>query len=56
MGADIGPPGRGQLPGIGGRCLLADGTRKVLALQEQQPGLVILPTHDPIAAQRLLDS
>jgi hypothetical protein len=25
-------------------------------LEEQQPGLVVLPAHDPTAAQRLLDS
>jgi N-acyl homoserine lactone hydrolase len=47
---------RGQLPGVGRRQLLAESTRKVLALQQQQPGLVVLPTHDPTAAQRLLDS
>jgi N-acyl homoserine lactone hydrolase len=47
---------RGQLPGIGHRQLLAESTRKVLALQQQQPGLVVLPAHDPTAAQRLLDS
>jgi N-acyl homoserine lactone hydrolase len=47
---------RGQLPGVGNRRRLADTTRKVLALQQQQPGLVVLPAHDPTAAQRLLDS
>jgi glyoxylase-like metal-dependent hydrolase (beta-lactamase superfamily II) len=47
---------RGQLPGVGHRQLLAESTRKVLALQQQQPGLVMLPAHDPTAAQRLLDS
>jgi N-acyl homoserine lactone hydrolase len=47
---------RGQLPGVGHRHLLAESTRKVLALQQQQPGLVVLPAHDPTAAQRLLDS
>jgi glyoxylase-like metal-dependent hydrolase (beta-lactamase superfamily II) len=46
----------GQLPGVGRRRLLAESTRKVLALQQQQPGLVVLPAHDPTAAQRLLDS
>ena len=30
--------------------------RKVLALAQRMPGLVILPAHDPTAAQRLLDS
>jgi N-acyl homoserine lactone hydrolase len=47
---------RGQLPGVGHRQLLAESTRKVLALQHQQPGLVVLPAHDPTAAQRLLNS
>ena len=47
---------RGQLPGVGSRQLLAESTRKVLALQQQQPGLVVLPAHDPAAAQRLLYS
>jgi N-acyl homoserine lactone hydrolase len=47
---------RGQLPGVGNRRLLAESTRKVIALQQQQPGLVVLPAHDPTAAQRLLDS
>jgi len=47
---------RGQLPGVGNRRQLAENTRKVLALAEQQPGLVVLPAHDPTAAQRLLDS
>ena len=53
-GADI--LQRGQLPGVGHRRQLAQSTRKVLALEEQQPGLVVLPAHDPTAAQRLLDS
>ena len=47
---------RGQLPGVGKRHQLAESTRKVLALQEQLPGLVVLPAHDPAAARRLLDS
>jgi N-acyl homoserine lactone hydrolase len=47
---------RRQLPGVGSRRRLAESTRKVLALQHQQPGLVVLPAHDPTAAQRLLDS
>jgi N-acyl homoserine lactone hydrolase len=48
--------GRGQLPGVGKRRLLAESTRKVLALHERYPSLVVLPAHDPTAAQRLLDS
>src|SRR6266516_7674888 len=47
---------RGQLPGVGHRRRLAESSRKVLALAGQQPGLVVLPAHDPTAAQRLLDS
>jgi len=53
-GADI--LQRGQIPGVGSRRRLAESSRKVLALGEQQPGLVVLPAHDPTAAQRLLDS
>ena len=53
-GADI--LQRGQLPGVGNRRRLAESSHKVLALAAQQPGLVVLPAHDPTAAQRLLDS
>jgi N-acyl homoserine lactone hydrolase len=53
-GADI--LHRGQLPGVGHRRQLSQSTHKVLALEDQQPGLVVLPAHDPTAAQRLLDS
>jgi hypothetical protein len=45
-----------QLPGVGNRRRLAESSRKVLALAQQQPGLAVLPAHDPIAAQRLMDS
>jgi hypothetical protein len=51
-----GGPAAGQLPGVGTRRQLAESTRKVLALEQQLPGLVVLPAHDPAAAQRLLDS
>ncbi len=47
---------RGQLPGVGARRRLAESTRKVVALADQQPGLVVLPAHDPTAAERLLAS
>jgi glyoxylase-like metal-dependent hydrolase (beta-lactamase superfamily II) len=47
---------RGQVPGVGTRRQLAESTRKVLALQRRQPGLVVLPAPDPTAARRLLDS
>src|SRR5215467_6591700 len=53
-GADI--LERGQVPGVGNRRRLAESSRKVLALAERQPGLVVLPAHDPTAAQRLLNS
>jgi N-acyl homoserine lactone hydrolase len=47
---------RRQLPGVGARNQLAGTTDKVLALKQRLPGLVILPAHDPTAAQRLLES
>jgi N-acyl homoserine lactone hydrolase len=53
-GADI--LQRGQVPGVGNRRQLAESSRKVLALAGCQPGLVVLPAHDPTAAQRLLAS
>jgi N-acyl homoserine lactone hydrolase len=53
-GADIFQ--RGQVPGVGKRRQLAGSSRKVRALAERHPGLVVLPAHDPTAAQRLLDS
>jgi len=53
-GADI--LQRGQVPGVGNRRQLAESSRKVLALAGYQPGLVVLPAHDPTAAQRLLAS
>jgi glyoxylase-like metal-dependent hydrolase (beta-lactamase superfamily II) len=47
---------RGQVPGVGTRKHLVETTAKVLALKETMPDLVILPAHDPTAAQRLLAS
>jgi N-acyl homoserine lactone hydrolase len=47
---------RGQLSGLGDRRRLAESSRKALALAGRQPGLVVLPAHDPTAAMRLLDS
>jgi glyoxylase-like metal-dependent hydrolase (beta-lactamase superfamily II) len=47
---------RGQVPGVGAHKLLVETTGKVLALKETMPDLVILPAHDPTAAQRLLES
>jgi N-acyl homoserine lactone hydrolase len=46
--------GRRQLPGVGDRSQLAKTTDKVLALRQRMPDLIILPAHDPTAAQRLL--
>jgi N-acyl homoserine lactone hydrolase len=45
-----------RLPGVGKRRRLAASSRRVLALAEQQPGLVVLPAHDPTAPRRLLDN
>jgi N-acyl homoserine lactone hydrolase len=47
---------RGQVPGVGAHKQLVETTAKVLALRETMPDLVILPAHDPTAAQRLLES
>jgi N-acyl homoserine lactone hydrolase len=47
---------RRQLPGVGDRGQLVETTEKVLALKRRMPELVILPAHDPTAAQRLLES
>jgi N-acyl homoserine lactone hydrolase len=47
---------RRQVPGVGDRAQLAITTEKVLALTDRMPGLVILPAHDPTAAERLADS
>jgi glyoxylase-like metal-dependent hydrolase (beta-lactamase superfamily II) len=47
---------RGHLPGVGDRRRLAESSRKALALAERQPGLVVLPAHDPTAARRPPDS
>jgi glyoxylase-like metal-dependent hydrolase (beta-lactamase superfamily II) len=47
---------RRQLPGVGDRTSLGKTTDYVLALKQRMPGLVVLPAHDPTAAQRLLRS
>jgi glyoxylase-like metal-dependent hydrolase (beta-lactamase superfamily II) len=47
---------RRQLPGVGDRGNLGKTTDYVLALKQRMPGLVVLPAHDPTAAQRLLRS
>jgi glyoxylase-like metal-dependent hydrolase (beta-lactamase superfamily II) len=53
-GADILRSGR--VPGVGKRRQLAESSRRVLALAEREPGLIVLPAHDPTCAQRLLDA
>jgi N-acyl homoserine lactone hydrolase len=53
-GADILRSGR--VPGVGKRRELAQSSSKVLALAEREPGLIVLPAHDPTCAQRLLDA
>jgi N-acyl homoserine lactone hydrolase len=53
-GADL--LARGQVPGVGVHRQLVQTTGKVLALKKTMPDLVILPAHDPTAAQRLLAS
>jgi glyoxylase-like metal-dependent hydrolase (beta-lactamase superfamily II) len=47
---------RGHLPGVGARRQLAETTRKLVTLAEHLLGPVVLPAHDPTAAQRLLES
>jgi glyoxylase-like metal-dependent hydrolase (beta-lactamase superfamily II) len=47
---------RRQVPGVGSHRQLVEATAKVLALKETMPDLVILPAHDPTAAQRLLEN
>ena len=47
---------RGDVPGVGARRVLRESTEKVLQLRRSMPGLVILPAHDPAAAQRLQES
>jgi N-acyl homoserine lactone hydrolase len=53
-GADI--LERRRVPGVGNRRGLIEATDKVLALKKEMPDLVVLPAHDPTAAQRLLKS
>ncbi|MEU4233851.1 N-acyl homoserine lactonase family protein [Nonomuraea sp. NPDC026600] len=43
----------GLVPGVGERRQLNDTTKAINTLREQNPGLVILPAHDPGAAARL---
>jgi N-acyl homoserine lactone hydrolase len=43
----------GQVPGVGSRRRLREATAMVNQMRQQYPGLVILPAHDPGAADRL---
>jgi glyoxylase-like metal-dependent hydrolase (beta-lactamase superfamily II) len=43
----------GQVPGVGSHRQLRETSEKVLALKERIPDLVVLPAHDPTAAERL---
>jgi glyoxylase-like metal-dependent hydrolase (beta-lactamase superfamily II) len=43
----------GKLPGVGDRKQMRQTVRRVNALRQALPGLVILPAHDPGAAARL---
>lgn len=42
-----------HLPGMGDKHQMKDATDKIHQLRETNPGLVILPAHDPEAAHRL---
>jgi glyoxylase-like metal-dependent hydrolase (beta-lactamase superfamily II) len=53
---EVGLLRQGRVPGVGDRRKLAQSSRRVVALAEQHQGLVVLPTHDPTASRRLLDT
>ena len=44
---------RGHVPGVGSRRRLREATAMVNKMRERMPGLVVLPAHDPGAAERL---
>jgi N-acyl homoserine lactone hydrolase len=46
----------GQLPGVGDKRQMRHAVRMVNELRANLPGLVVLPAHDPTAAQRLRDA
>ncbi|QGN34650.1 N-acyl homoserine lactonase family protein [Microlunatus sp. Gsoil 973] len=46
----------GQLPGVGHKHQMRRATALVNQLRSTLPGLVVLPAHDPTAAQRLRDA
>jgi len=43
----------GHVPGVGSRRGLRDSTAMINTIRQRDPGLVILPAHDPAAASRL---
>jgi hypothetical protein len=43
----------GHVPGVGNRRRLREATAMINKMRQQYPGLVILPAHDPGAADRL---
>jgi glyoxylase-like metal-dependent hydrolase (beta-lactamase superfamily II) len=43
----------GKIPGVGDKAELHRTSAMVRQFQERDPGLVILPAHDPGAAERL---
>lgn len=46
----------GHLPGVGERRVMRDSIGRINQLKASLPGLVVLPTHDPSAARRLIES
>jgi N-acyl homoserine lactone hydrolase len=46
----------GHLPGVGAKRALRRTSDRVNALRRTHPGMVVLPAHDPGAAQRLVDA
>jgi N-acyl homoserine lactone hydrolase len=46
----------GEVPGVGHKRAMRTTAAMVNALHHQHPSLVVLPAHDPTAAQRLLDA
>jgi glyoxylase-like metal-dependent hydrolase (beta-lactamase superfamily II) len=46
----------GELPGVGNKRRMRAAARMVNELRARMPGLVVLPAHDPTAAQRLREA
>jgi hypothetical protein len=47
---------QGKLPGVGNKPQMRTTTRLVNNLRAMQPGLVVLPAHDPAAGNRLAEA